>query len=120
MAARRVAMDGRAADRLDQAVPAKDGMNGAPGGNSHIAGQAPDQKFADLARSPMRLLPLEGEDQAFHLGRQLVGVAQPPARPVGQRLKPIAAPGYLRWQATNCPGRASRSAGASCRHRSTA
>ena len=65
----------RPADRLDQAVPVEHGVDRALVGNAQVAVQPPDQKLADLARPPMRLVPLEGDDQALNLGPQLVGVA---------------------------------------------
>jgi hypothetical protein len=36
-------------------------MDGAPGGNAHIAVEAPDQQLAQLARAPMRLVALQAE-----------------------------------------------------------
>jgi hypothetical protein len=59
---------GGAACRLDQAVPVEHGVDRALGRNAQIAVQPPDQKLADLARAPMRLVPLEGNDQALNLG----------------------------------------------------
>ena len=49
------------------------GMDRALGRNAHIAIQPPDQKLADLAGAPMRLVALEADDQALDLSRQLVG-----------------------------------------------
>jgi hypothetical protein len=63
----------RAADRLDEAVPVEHGMDRALGRNAHIAIQPPDQKLADLAGTPMRLVALEADDRALDLSRQLVG-----------------------------------------------
>ena len=71
----------------DEAVAVKDGMDRALGGDTHVARQAPDEKLAELARAPMGLLALEGDDQALDLGRQLVGVAHRPARAVAQGLE---------------------------------
>jgi hypothetical protein len=49
----------------------KDGVNGAFGGNAHIAGKPSDQELADLASAPMRLVALEGQNQAFDLLREV-------------------------------------------------
>ena len=43
----------------------------------------------NLARAPMRLLPLGGRDEGFDLRRQLVGVADRATRPVAQRLQAV-------------------------------
>ena|SRR5215475_11201017 len=64
-------------------------MHGAFAANANIAGQAPDQEFTDLVRTPMGLLPLEGEDQAVDRRGRWFGVAQRSARPIGERLKPV-------------------------------
>jgi len=60
----------------------ENGVDGALGGNAHITGKASNQKLADFARAPMRLIALEVDDEAFDLMRQLVGAAQAPARAV--------------------------------------
>ena len=65
------------------------GMDGAPGGNPHIAIQPSDQQLAQLTRSPMRLLLLQTDDQALHLGGELVGIAHRPPRAVAERLEPV-------------------------------
>jgi hypothetical protein len=44
---------------LDQAVAVEDGVDGASGRNTDVAGQSPDQQFADLAGAPVRLLALK-------------------------------------------------------------
>src|SRR5262249_48382702 len=41
-----------------------------------------DQDLADFARTPMRLIPLEGNDQALDLLGQLVGITHRPAEAV--------------------------------------
>src|SRR2546425_5049500 len=51
------------ADRLDQAVPVQDRVDGALGRHAHVAVQSPQQQFADLAGAPVRLLALQGDDQ---------------------------------------------------------
>src|SRR6266436_2718490 len=79
----------RAADRLDEAVPVEHGMDRALGRNAHIAIQPPDQKLADLAGAPMRLVALGADDPALDLSRQLVGIAHRPGRAVAQGLKPM-------------------------------
>ena len=43
----------------------------------------------DLAGTPMGLVVLEADDQAFDLRRELVGVAHGPPRPVGEGLGPV-------------------------------
>src|SRR5215467_12984343 len=74
---------------LDQAMAIENGMDGAFGGNSHIAGQAANQQLADFARSPMRFVALELNDQALDLMRQLIGVADRAPGAVGQGLEPV-------------------------------
>jgi hypothetical protein len=78
-----------AADRLDEAVPVEHGMDRALGRNADIAIQPPDQELADLAGAPMRLVALEADDQAFDLGRQLVGIAYRSARAIAERLEAV-------------------------------
>ena len=81
---------GAAAGRsLDQAVPVEHGVDRALGRNADVAVQSADQELADLAGTPMRLLPLERDDQALDLRRQLVGIAHRPARTVGQGLETV-------------------------------
>jgi hypothetical protein len=65
-AARAVA---RAAAALDQAVTIEDRMDGAFGGNPDVPIEPSDQKLADLARPPMRLLGLQAYNQALDLLR---------------------------------------------------
>src|SRR5260370_836907 len=48
-----------------------------------------DQELADPAGTPMGLVALGRDDQAFDLPRQLVGVANRRARAVGQRLETV-------------------------------
>ena len=55
----------RFAAALDQAMAIKDRMDGAFGRNPNIAVESPDQQFPDLARSPVRLLGLETDNQAL-------------------------------------------------------
>src|SRR5271169_7248006 len=69
---------------LDETVAIEHGVDGAARGNLHLTGKATHQAFADLARTPEGLVPLEGEDGGLHLRRQLVAVAPGPARTVGQ------------------------------------
>jgi hypothetical protein len=78
----------RPAAPLDQAMAIEHGMDGAPGGNPYVAGQPTHQKLPDLARTPMRLLALEADDQAFDRRRQLVGVAHGTPRAAGKGLEP--------------------------------
>ena len=70
-AARAVA---RPAAAPDQAVAIEHRVDGAFGRNPDIAVEPPDQKLANLARTPMRLRGLEADNQGLDLGRQLVGV----------------------------------------------
>ena len=70
-AARAVA---RPAAAPDQAVAVEHRVDGALGRNPDIAVEPPDQKLANLARTPMRLRGLEADNQGLDLGRQLVGV----------------------------------------------
>jgi len=64
----------------------QDRMDGARGRNAQVPVQAAYQPFPNLARPPMRLLPLQGNYQALDLGWQLVGIAYRPTRAVAQRL----------------------------------
>src|SRR5258708_6088877 len=63
-------------------------MDGALGRDPDIAVQSANQELANLASTPMRLLALEGDDQALDLGWQLVGVAHGAARAIRQRFDP--------------------------------
>src|SRR5260370_15421074 len=66
----------------------ENGMEGAVGRDPDIAVQSANQELANLASSPMRVLALEGDDQALDLGWQLVGVAHGAARAIRQRFDP--------------------------------
>src|SRR6267143_560638 len=74
---------------LDQAVPVENGVDRALGRNADVAVQSADQDLADLAGTPMGLVALGRDDQALDLPRQLVGVANRPARTVGQGLEAV-------------------------------
>ena len=76
----------RPAHALNQAMPIENRMNGALRRHPDIAIQSADQKLANLARSPVRLIALGGDDQAFDLLRQLVGIPHGPARTIVQGL----------------------------------
>jgi hypothetical protein len=65
----------------------EDGVDGADRRHPHVAGQAAEQEFADLARTPVRLAAFEINNQALDLPRQLVGIAHRSARAVGRRLQ---------------------------------
>lgn len=67
----------------------KDGADGALGKNPDIAVDPPGQKLPDLARAPMRLITLAGDDEPLDLRRQLADIWHPPARAIGQRLEPM-------------------------------
>jgi hypothetical protein len=53
--------------------------------DAQVSIQAADQQFANLARAPMRLVPLQSDDQALNLGRQLIGIPHGPTAAVTQR-----------------------------------
>jgi hypothetical protein len=81
------------AQAANQTVAVEDSMDGADRRDADVASETPDEQFADLAGAPVRLLAFGGDDQAFHLDWQLVGIAHRPARAVGERhrtLLPIA------------------------------
>jgi hypothetical protein len=61
----------------------------ALGRNADVAVQSADQELADLAGTPMGLVAFGRDDQALDLLRQLVGVANRPARAVGQGLETV-------------------------------
>src|SRR5437763_12875 len=61
----------RPAAALDQGVAIEHGMDSALRGDPHVTGEPAHQQFADLACTPMRLLPLEPDDQALDRRRQL-------------------------------------------------
>jgi hypothetical protein len=76
----------------------------------------PAFRLADLASAPMRLVVLEGQDQAFDLLRELVGIAHRPPRTVVEGLeamllapaaKRLAEEEWGRWSAAK-PRRSSR------------
>jgi hypothetical protein len=69
-------------------VPVEHGVDRALGRNADIAVQSADQDLADLAGTPMGLVALGRDDQALDLPRQLVGVANRPARTRSVRLLP--------------------------------
>ena len=64
-------------------------MYGALGRQPRVAGELADQQLPDFARAPMRLVPLEIDDQPLHLVRQLVGIAYRPTRAIAQRIEPL-------------------------------
>src|ERR1051326_2193821 len=51
---------------LDQAVAIEHRMHGALGRQAHVAGKLADEQFADFARAPMRLIPLEIDDPPLY------------------------------------------------------
>jgi hypothetical protein len=76
----------------------------------------PAFRLADLASAPMRLVVLEGQDQAFDLLPELVGIAHRPPRTVVEGLeamllapaaKRLAEEEWGRWSAAK-PRRSSR------------
>ena len=80
------------------------GVDGALGGNPDMACQPPEQQFADFARTPMRLIALEGNDQALDLLGQLVGITHRPPRAIAESptaMLPVAVedlvPGFARY-----------------------
>ena len=64
-------------------------MDRALGRNTDVAVQSADQELTDLAGTPVGLVALGRDDQALDLPRQLVGVANRPARTVGQGLEAV-------------------------------
>src|SRR5438034_5223095 len=64
-------------------------MNGAFGRHPDVAVEPPHQEFADLARSPVRLLGLELGDQRLKLLRELIGIAHGPPRAITERLQAV-------------------------------
>ncbi len=67
----------------------KYGKDCAGGGNAHITGQAAHQQFADLPRTPVRLVTLTAQDHLLDLHRRLIGITHRPARAIGERLQPV-------------------------------
>jgi hypothetical protein len=67
-------------------MPVENRVNSALGRDSDVAVKSPHKEVANLARTPMRLVPLGIDDQRFELLRQLVGIPDRPARTVVQRL----------------------------------
>jgi hypothetical protein len=67
----------------------EDGVDGASGRHPNVAGEPPEQELSDLARAPVRLVALEGDDQALDLVRRLVGIAYRPAGAVAQSGEPV-------------------------------
>src|SRR5262249_2006422 len=74
---------------LDQAVPVEGGVDRALGRNADVAVQSAGQELGDLAGTPMRLFALCHDEHALDLPQQLVGVANRPARTVGQGLETV-------------------------------
>ena len=73
-----------AAHALDEAVAVEGGVDGADGGDADVAGEAPDEKFADFAGAPVWLFALAGDDEAFDLAWELVGVAHGTTRAIAE------------------------------------
>jgi hypothetical protein len=67
----------------------EDGVDGASGRHPNVAGGPAEQELSDLARAPVRLVALEGDDQALDLVRRLVGIAYRPAGAVAQSGEPV-------------------------------
>jgi hypothetical protein len=80
------ALDPRPLHALNQAMPVENRVNSALGRDSDVAVKSSHKEVANLARTPMRLVPLGVDDQRFELLRQLVGIPDRPARKVVQRL----------------------------------
>ena len=78
-----------AALALDETVAIEDGVDGALGRQTHMAVEAADEELPDLAGAPVRLVAFEGDDQAFDLGRELIGIAHRPPGSVGEGLKAV-------------------------------
>src|SRR5579859_5299845 len=61
-------------------------MDGADRRDPHIAGQTSYQELADLARTPMVLLPFGRDNQPLDRLRQLVGITHRSSRSIAQRI----------------------------------
>ena len=70
-------------------MPAQNRMDRALGRQAKIAVEPAHQKLADSAGAPVRLLLLAADDEAFNLPRELIGVADRPARAVRQGLEAV-------------------------------
>src|SRR5215831_19368010 len=68
----------------DQAVAVEQGVDGAHGRDFDPVWQSSQQALADLACSPMGFLAPGCDDCRFDLFRQLVGIAEGPARPIAE------------------------------------
>src|SRR3954453_16851189 len=64
-------------------------MDGTFGGNPNVAGQPADEKIADFAGAPMRLVALGVDDEALDLLRELVGIAHRSPRSIGEGFEPM-------------------------------
>jgi len=64
-------------------VPIEDGMDGAFCGEADIAGQAAQEQLPDFPGAPVWLVALEADDQGLDLDRELVGVVDGSAGPIG-------------------------------------
>src|SRR4029450_13868035 len=60
---------------FDQPMAIEHGMDGADRRHPHVAGHAPEQQLAELARAPVRLVALQADDQSLNLAWQLIGIA---------------------------------------------
>ena len=79
----------RPASTLDQAMAVKHRVDGALGRNLDVSVEPAHQQFADLARTPVRLLGLEADDKGLDLLRELVGIAHRPSGAVAERLQAV-------------------------------
>jgi len=64
-------------------------VDGAVGGDAHIAGEAADEELADLAGSPVGLVALGLDDGGLELLGELVGVADGAARAIRKGLQAV-------------------------------
>ncbi len=64
-----------AAHALDEAVTIEDGMDGGGCGNAGLAGEAAHEELSDLSSSPVGLVTLAADNEAFDLLGELVGIA---------------------------------------------
>lgn len=64
-------------------------MDGTRRGDALVPSEPPDKDLADLARAPVWLVALRLDDLTLDLPGKLVGVAHRPARPIGERDRPI-------------------------------
>lgn len=73
----------------NQPMAIENRMNSTCRGDAHVACELTNKELPDLARAPMRLVPLRRNDHRLDLIRQLIGIAHRTARPVRQRFQSL-------------------------------